>query len=123
MEQYYILFNVGSLDLYDKEALLNMTISAAFTFNLWHRNITAITTTFPNIYVLAFPQNIKLPYALVLLTTSVCICIGFYSLAQNGVSAADNSFLQILTTTTGDSRLRELAEGSCLGDGRIFRKN
>lgn len=66
-------------------------------------------------YLFSAPYNLILPYALSLLLTLVLLLLGANALRLNGVSAADSSFVQLLTTTTGDGAIRRAAAGGCLG--------
>lgn len=96
-------------------AIANITISAAFHFGIWQANTTATITTWHNVYLFSAPYNLILPYALSLLLTLVLLLLGANALRLNGVSAADSSFIQLLTTTTGDGAIRRAAAGGCLG--------
>lgn len=96
------------------EALLNATIST-LSLGLWHDTVNVTQTLYRNVYRFSHPAQLLLPYACCLALTRAIVGAGLHALHQNGVAAIDGGFLQVLTTTTGDTKLREAAARGCLG--------
>ncbi|KAF8849279.1 hypothetical protein BDZ45DRAFT_773209, partial [Acephala macrosclerotiorum] len=102
------------------EMLQNVTLSLMNNFGLWTTNVTATQSTLQNFY--SFPQklNLLLPYYISLLVALPLLVTGAWVLRDNGVSATDGGFLQILTTTSASVRLRRVAvAGSSGGEENV----
>jgi hypothetical protein len=87
--------------------LANVTISA-LTLNTWKENMSVNATEFRNTYRFSEPLNLILPYSLSLAITLFFVGIRTWSLLQNGVSAADGGFLQIMKSTTDRTEMEDL---------------
>lgn len=73
-------------------------------------------TEFRNTYRFSEPLNLIPPYSLSLTMALSFVGIGTWSLLQNGVSAADGSFLQIVKSNAGRIEMEELViKGSAEG--------
>jgi hypothetical protein len=68
-----------------------------------------------NVYSLSRPLNLIIPYFISLIVTIPFLLLGGFALHQNGVSAVDGGFMQIITTSTGSAILDKAAAGGCLG--------
>ncbi|CZR55289.1 uncharacterized protein PAC_05176 [Phialocephala subalpina] len=106
-------FNISSDILNDY--LLNMTMSIATAYGRWNTSANATVTTLINVYSFSQPLNLLIPYFLTLLLSLPFIILGSIALLNNGVSAMDGSFMQIITTSIGSSVLDKAAAGGCLG--------
>jgi hypothetical protein len=97
-----------------KESLTNTTISA---LSLDRRYQLKNGTTIKVVNVYRFEQKMTffLPYAMCLGIALPVLMVGYLALHYNGASAISGGFLQILVTTTGQTRLRTVAAGSCMG--------
>jgi hypothetical protein len=96
--------------------LLNITLSAMTDFGWWTSNDTAVTQWQTiNAYNFSKPLNLIIPYFLCLFLAIPILAIGGFALRQNGVSATDGGFTQLITTSTGSAELEKLAAGGCLG--------
>ncbi|KAJ8108732.1 hypothetical protein OPT61_g7964 [Boeremia exigua] len=97
------------------EVLANITISA-LSLNLWYESVNGTETRVFNVYTFQRQLNFFLPYGLCLLFTLPIIAIGLVSLQQNGASAIDGGFLQILmTAATGQTQIEKVAARGCSG--------
>jgi hypothetical protein len=67
------------------------------------------------VYSFSQPLNLIIPYFLSLFVAVPFLVLGFWALTQNGVSAMDGGFMQIITTSTGSAILDTAAAGGCLG--------
>jgi hypothetical protein len=95
--------------------LMNVTLSIMASYGLWNTTTNVTTMTPVNVYEFSRPMNLYFPYGVGLLLALVFIVLGALALRQNGVSATDGGFIQLITTTTGSSKLNEAAAGGCLG--------
>lgn len=85
--------------------LFNMTTSMMVTYNLWNTTVNATRLTTINVYNFSQPLSLVLPYFLTLLVALPFVVLGCLSLFNNGVSAMDGSFMQIIATSTGSATL------------------
>ncbi|KAL2011519.1 hypothetical protein VTN00DRAFT_4237 [Thermoascus crustaceus] len=106
-------FNVTEASL--NALVMNFTLSVIPEFNFWPISANVTRHQLRPQYSLSQPVNLILPYALTLALTFPLVLVGLWALRKNGVSATDNGFLQILTTTRGSRTLDRLAAGGCLG--------
>jgi hypothetical protein len=97
------------------EMLQNITLSLMNTFPLWSIEVNATQTVFRNVYSFSNKLNLLLPYYVSLAVALPLLALGGLSLYQNGVSATDGGFLQILTTTSTSKALNAAASGGALG--------
>jgi hypothetical protein len=101
-----------SRDLVFTEARLNEYIqhvtTSALSLETFYERIPVKTTQYRSTYHFSAPLNLILPYALSLAFACVFVGIRTWSLLQNGDSAADGGFLQIMTATTGRTEMEEL---------------
>jgi hypothetical protein len=84
-------------------------------FGNWNMTTNATISDTINVYSFSRPLNLILPYFVTLLLAIPFILVGGAALHQNGVSAIDGGFMQILTTTTGSAVIDKAAAGGCLG--------
>jgi hypothetical protein len=96
------------------EALANITISA-LSLNTWMEVVNGTVTKRVSVYNFKGKLSFFLPYGLCLLLAIPIIILGLRSHCDNGVSAMDGGFLQILMTTTGRTELERQAMGGCEG--------
>jgi len=96
------------------EVLANITF-AALSLNTWRDTVKGTEDRIFNAYNFEHRTNFFLPYGLCLLFTVPAIVIGLLALQQNNTTAIDGGFLQILMTTTGRTKLEEIASEGCLG--------
>lgn len=108
-----ISFTVTEQKLND--LLFNITLSAISTYQLWNTTTNVTINTASTIYRFSKPLNLFAPYGLTLVFSLPFIILGLWALNENGVSAIDGGFIQLLTTTAGSSTLRKEAVKSCLG--------
>ena len=109
---YHYVVTPGLLN----DCLLNITLSAITDFGWWTSNDTAVTQWQTiNAYSFSKPLNLIIPYFLCLFLAIPILAIGSFALRQNGVSAIDGGFTQLITTSTGSAALKKLAAGGCLG--------
>ena len=97
------------------EMLQNITLSLMNTFPLWSTEVNVTQTIFRNVYSFSNKLNLLLPYYVSLAVALPLLALGGLSLYQNGVSATDGGFLQILTTTSTSKALNAAASGGALG--------
>jgi len=91
------------------EMLQNVTLSLMNNVGIWMTEVNATQSNFRNVYSFSNRLNLLLPYYISLLVTFPLLAVGFISLHQNGVSATDGGFLQILTTTSTSATLHHAA--------------
>ena len=108
-------FNVTPVLL--NEYLFNMTTSIMEAYGNWETTTNATITTTTSVYAFSEPLNLIVPYLATLFVAFPFIILGCIALMRNGVSALDNSFIQMLTTTTGSAAIDNAAAGGCLGGG------
>jgi hypothetical protein len=98
------------------QALLNITLSTITDFRLWQQGGTPVKQWKTiNVYSFSKPLNLLIPYFVSLVVALPMLAIGAFALHQNGVSAVDGGFIQMVTTSTGSATLEKLAAGGCLG--------
>jgi hypothetical protein len=88
---------------------LAMTAISALSLNVGETRVMVTSTTYRATYTFSNPFNLILPYSLSLFFCAIFVGIGIWSWAHNGASAADGGFLQIMTATTGRTRMEDLA--------------
>jgi hypothetical protein len=103
------------------KALANLTISA-LSLNYWYNSVNGTTDKHFNLYQFTNKTNFFLPYGLTLLFAIPIIALGIMALHENGVSAIDGGFVQLLVTTTGRTELERHATKACLGGYENFSK-
>lgn len=81
----------------------------------WHTTTNATTSATINVYSFSEPLTLIIPYFATLLVSLPFLILGLIALRRNGVSAIDNSFIQILATSTGSAAVDRAAAGACLG--------
>jgi hypothetical protein len=89
------------------EYLIKMAISA-LSLDVGKAPVPVNITTYQATYEFSNPLNLILPYSLSLLFCIVFVVIGIWSWTHNGASAADGGFLQVMTATTGRTRMEDL---------------
>lgn len=82
-----------------------MTTSMMVTYNLWNTTVNATKSTTVNVYKFSQPLSLVLPYFVTLLVALPFVVCGCLALFDNGVSAMDGSFMQIIATSTGSATL------------------
>jgi hypothetical protein len=96
----------------DNKARVNeyliMTAISALSLNAGETPVPVNTTNYQATYEFSNPLNLVLPYSLSLLFCMVFVGIGIWSWTHNGASAADGGFLQVMTATTGRTRMEDL---------------
>jgi len=97
------------------EMLQNVTLSLMNNFGIWTREVEATQSTLRNVYSFSNKLNLLLPYYVTLLVALPLLVIGGWSMRENGVTATDGGFLQILTTTSRSEQLRQAAAAGSLG--------
>ncbi|OAL47288.1 hypothetical protein IQ07DRAFT_623588 [Pyrenochaeta sp. DS3sAY3a] len=100
----------GTYDLNERtlnEFIANVSISA-LSLNIGEAKVPINYTEYQTTYYFSAPINLILPYALLLFFSIVFVLIGTISLHQNGASATDGGFLQIMATNVGRTKLEEL---------------
>lgn len=95
------------------EALINITISA-LSLNIHHEMVNRTLTHVFNVYRFNNKLSFYLPYGLCLLCTLPVLVVSLLALYQNGVTAIDGGFVQLLMTTTGRTELEDMAAKGCL---------
>ena len=89
------------------DVLTNITLSA-ISLGTWHEVLPIIITRYQSTYSFANPLNLILPYSICFLVASIFAGIAIYSLLRNGTPAADGGFLQIMTTTRGNTEMERV---------------
>jgi hypothetical protein len=97
------------------EGLANTTLNVMYGFGQWNTTVAANVTEITTVYVFKVRRNLIVPYFLTLFVAILFLILGIISMHQNGVSAMDGGFLQILMTTTGSMTINKAAAGGCLG--------
>ena len=92
-----------------------MTITAALQLGWWNESVAITATDHFNVYSFANSKQLLIPYLGCLCLSLPFMVLGLLSLGQNGVSAIQGGFLQMLMTTIGSDALRDAAAGSSLG--------
>jgi hypothetical protein len=104
--------NCMDLDLSEdriNEALQNITLSVMYTLGWWYTTANVTRSLNYNTFSFSSRPRLIIPYAASLLLSLPFLFLGFRALQLNGAPAMDTSFLQTLVTTTGSTRLREMA--------------
>jgi hypothetical protein len=97
------------------ELLANITISA-LSLNRYHDMVEGNVSHLYNVYRFERRLNLFLPYGLCLLVSILILVVGLLALRDNGTSAIDGGFLQILmTAATGETEIERAARGGDLG--------
>lgn len=94
--------------------LANVTISA-LSLDTWYDLVKGTENIPFKIYRFENKLNFFLPYGISLFLAIPIIGIGLLAIRNNGVTAIDGGFLQILMTTTGRTKLEEAAVQGCFG--------
>lgn len=122
--------------------LQNITLSISLSYSLWSTPTNASIHTTQNIYTFSQPLNLILPYFLSLALSLPFLILGLWALIQNGVSAGDANFTQLLCTTSSipyytaipspntssyhnhnaGNTLRTLSQGACLGNSQSLSR-
>jgi hypothetical protein len=89
------------------EYLIKVAISA-LSLNAGTTPVPVKITTYQATYEFSNPLNLILPYSLSLFFCAIFVGIGIWSWTHNGASAADGGFLQVMTATTGRTRMEDL---------------
>jgi len=97
------------------QALLNITLSAMVGFKYWNTKTNVTMNNSIDVFSFSRPLSLLLPYYISLAVVLPVLILGAFTFHQNGVSATDGGFIQLLTTTSGSSKLRDIAVGGCLG--------
>ncbi|KAI9785818.1 MAG: hypothetical protein M1816_008210 [Peltula sp. TS41687] len=97
------------------ELLANITISSISSSGMWKVTTNTTQDVFVNVFSFSRPSNLIVPYFLLLCLALPFLILGTLALYQNGVSATDGGFVQILSTTTGSGELQRVAAAGCLG--------
>jgi hypothetical protein len=87
--------------------LFNVTVSA-LSLGIWKDTVPVTTTQYRSTYIFSHRRNLILPYSICLGVASVFAAIAVLSLHQNGTSAADGGFLQVMLATRGDTEMERL---------------
>jgi hypothetical protein len=102
-----IKFNLTEITI--NEYIRNLSISA-ISLDVGAAEIPVHDYRYETVYLFSSPISIALPYSLCLLFAAISVGIGIWSLVQNGTSAADGGFLQVMTATTGRTRMEDLTQ-------------
>lgn len=89
------------------DVLTNITLSA-ISLGTWWDEIAVNHTQYYSTYSFANPLNVILPYSICLAVATAFAAIAIWSLSRNGIPAADGGFLQIMTTTRGNTEMERL---------------
>ncbi|TGO16217.1 hypothetical protein BPAE_0512g00010 [Botrytis paeoniae] len=95
--------------------LQNITLNMISEIGWWSTLANVTQWESINTFQFSKPLNLILPYFISLFLAIPILVLGIWSLRQNGVSAMNNSFVQILNTTTGSKALERAAATGCLG--------
>jgi hypothetical protein len=96
------------------EALANITISS-LALNKHFESVNGTSTRVFNVYHFENRLSFYLPYGLCLLFTLPVLVLGLLALHHNGVTAIDGGFVQLLMTTTGQTKIEDAIGAGCLG--------
>jgi len=99
------------------DALFNLTMSF-LSLGVWYDTLDVNASYIEAVYRFSDPLQFFLPYCLCIGLTGAIMTIGLLALRWNGVTATDGGFVQIVTTTTGDTEMRRAALPGCLGGRR-----
>lgn len=78
------------------------------SLNLGKANVPINFTEYRTTYQFSRPINLILPYALLLVFSTIFVVIGIVSLHYNGTPATDGGFLQLITSRVGRTKIEEL---------------
>jgi hypothetical protein len=84
--------------------LSNVTISA-LSLNTWIASTAVDVTEYQTTYNFSNPLTLIVPYSISLLLCVIFVTIGVWSIMQNGTSAVDGGFIQVMTSTTGRTKM------------------
>jgi hypothetical protein len=87
--------------------LYNITLSA-FSLGTWKENVSVASTLYRNTYQFSHKRNLILPYSVCFGIAIIFAVVAMWSLHQNGISAADGGFLQVMMATRGDTQMERL---------------
>jgi hypothetical protein len=96
------------------EALVNITISS-LALNKRSDLVNGTSTSVFNVYHFENRLSFFLPYSLCLLFSLPVLVLGLLALRHNGVTAIDGGFVQLLMTTTGQTKIEDAVRSGCLG--------
>ncbi|KAL1792471.1 hypothetical protein ACET3X_008978 [Alternaria dauci] len=88
------------------EALANITISS-LAMNKHFESVNGTSMRVFNVYQFENRLSFYLPYGLCLLFTLPVLVLGMLALHHNGVTAIDGGFVQLLMTTTGQTKIED----------------
>ena len=94
-----------------------------FSLQQWKTVVPVEIEETANIYSFAARKNLIIPYFHSLGVAIPFLILGGISMYQNGVSATDGGFVQVLTTTTGSKTLEQAAAAGCLGGNESISKD
>lgn len=101
------------------EMLGNITLSLIPTLNLWQGTPVCLTVVeSSSAYIFSGEKRLTLPYVLSLLSSLPFVVLGLLALKDNGVSAQEHSFLQLLCTTRGSDAIDHRVREACYGGDR-----
>jgi hypothetical protein len=100
-------------DLNLSEAMLNQFLAnvsiSAISLGTWRRLTPVNITKDRNVYIFSSPKSLIIPYAIALGLSLLCNILGIWALATNGEAAENGGFLQIMTTTRGNTEMDRAA--------------
>jgi hypothetical protein len=105
------------------EALANLTLNTMFALQQWNTVVLVEIEETANVYSFAARKNLIIPYFLSLGVAIPFLILGGISMYQNGVSAIDGGFVQVLMTTTGSKTLEPAAAAGSLGGNENTSKD
>jgi hypothetical protein len=88
------------------EYIRNLSISA-ISLDVGAAQMPVHDYKYKTVYHFSNPLSIILPYSLWLSFATISIGIGIWSLVQNGTSAADGGFPQVITAITGRTKMED----------------
>ena len=103
------------------EYLINTTISA-LSLNIGRASVPVTITTYHATYLFSNLLVFVLPYSLSLFFGTVFVGIGIWSWVQNGTSAADGGFLQVMTATSGTTKMEDLVRVQHIDRDKLPKK-
>lgn len=111
-----------------KEDLVNRVfgdyiVSMIPAFAAWNETINVTSFDSYNVYSYSSPADVWISYGLCLFFSLISIVLGSWALHENGIPATDGGFIQLLSTTTGSSKLQRAAAMKCLGGGQDLPKS